>query len=304
MRVLLSRTDALGDLLISLPVMDRILAHMPSAEIHWLVRPQAAPLLENIPGIAGVHLREASTDLKAFMEALKPEALLNLYHRDRAITVSGKAANIPIRVARARGLDQILAATHVLWKGRYGTGRHESQNVLDFLSPWNLQGGVPTQPRLVLSQAEKDQGQADLSEVPHPRLGVVLRGSGAGAVPSQAWWDKTLPVLKNAGWNPVVLSPAELGTLPPTHLRGLLGRIQACDVLMGPSTGPAHMAAALEVPQLILIGKRVNHGPDRWAPLGQKVQRLTYPGPEADLTHGLDRLNPEDLLPHLERLKG
>ena len=57
MRFLLSRTDALGDLIVSLAVQARILSRDPMAEIHWLVRPYAAPLLENLPGIAGVHHR-------------------------------------------------------------------------------------------------------------------------------------------------------------------------------------------------------------------------------------------------------
>jgi len=131
----------------------------------------------------------------------------------------------------------------------------------------------------------------------------VLRGSGSGAFPPQAWWDRALPVVASAGWTPVVLAPAGAGELPATDLRGLMSRIAACDAILTPSTGPAHLAAALGIPTLCLMGKRPHHGPDRWAPLGSRVQVLQYPGPEADLTGGMDRLDPEALLPHLERLR-
>jgi len=303
MRFLLSRTDALGDLIVSLPVQERILSRQPEAEIHWLVRPYAGPLLEGIPGIAGIHLREEGTDLPTLIGQIRPDAVLNFYHHDRAVTLAAKRAGVPIRVARARGFDQIRAATHLLWKGRHRTGRHEAQNVLDFLHPWGWEGGWPVPPRLVVSEVERAQGEEALAQVPHPRLGIVTRSSGSSAFPSDAWWNAALLVLREAGWNPIILAPPEASDLESTDLRGLLGRIAACDAFIGPSTGPLHMAAALGIPVLALLGKSSNRGPSRWTPLGQRVQVLQYPGPEADLSGGMDRLDPHQLLPHLERLR-
>ena len=238
------------------------------------------------------------------MARLAPDAVLNLSHRDRTVISAARRAGVPIRVARSRG-RQIWEATHVLWSGRYGTGRHEAQNVLDFLGPWGWQGGAPPCPRLVLTEAERFGGLESLgaADDPRPLLGLVLRGSGAGACPSPGWWDSTIPVLEGAGWRPVILSPPEAGTLEPTDLRGLMARLAACRVVAGPSTGPIHLAAALGVPVLCLVGRRVHHGPDRWAPLGLRVQVLQYPGPEADLAGGMDRLEPGTLLAHLERLR-
>jgi heptosyltransferase-3 len=303
MRFLLGRTDALGDLVVSLPVMERILRRMPEAEIHWLVRPYAAPLLEGQPGIAGVHARKEDQDLVAMIRSIRPDAVLNLGHRDTAIIVATKEAGVPIRVARARKLPQILAATHRLWRGRYGTGRHESENLLDFLYPWGWDGGVPPSPRLFVPTDEEDAALSELLQQPGegPILGLVLQGSGAGAHPSKAWWDKAIPVLANAGWRPVVLSPSEDSPLPERSLTGLMARLSACHAVLGPSTGPVHVAAALGKGVLCLMGRRPNHTPDRWAPLG-KVQVVQYDGPEDDLGTGMDRLDPETLIPHLARL--
>jgi len=303
MRFLLSRTDALGDLVVSLPIMERIHSRLPGAEVHWLVRPAAAPVLAGAAGVAGIHLRAGDPELPGLMAALAPDAVLNLCHRDPAVISAARAAGVPVRVARSRG-RQIWEATHVIWKGRYGTGRHEAENVLGFLYPWGWQGGVPALPELALTPAERERGRADLASGAdgRPVLGVVLRGSGAGASPSPAWWDRALPVLEAAGWRARVLSPAEAGPLPPADLRGLMGRLAACQAVVGPSTGPVHLASALGVPVLCLMGLRRHHGPDRWAPLGRRVQVLQYPGPEADLDAGLDRLDPAALLPHLARL--
>lgn len=303
MRILLCRTDALGDLVVSLPVMERILARMPTAEVHWLVRPYAAPLLEGLPGVAGVHHRAQSTDLETLFRAIKPEVLLNLSHRDRDIIKLAKRAGVPMRVARARGLDQILAATHLLWAGRMHSGRHEAMNAMSFLTPLGMDGGWPAPPRLTLTSGEIEAGQGDLKEFPRPRLGIATQSSGSSAFPSEAWWERALPVLQASGWNPVVLAPPGASSLPETNLRGLLGRIAACDAFLGPSTGPLHLAAALGLPVLALMGLSPNRGPNRWAPLGEKVQLVQYPGPEADLAGGMDRLDPRALLPHLDRLR-
>lgn len=301
MRILIGRTDALGDLAVSLSVQTRILERCPQAEIHWLVRPYTAPLLDLLPGISGIHLREPDTDLRVLIRNLGPDAVLNLSHRDRGIIPAAKAAGVPIRVARARGVGQILAATHLLWKSRMSTQRHEAQNVLDFLAPFGWDGGCAAPPRLALKEPATTRGLEELAGIPQPRLGVVTRGSGAGAFPSADWWAKALPLLSGSGWHPVVLSPPEDSPLEPTDLVGLLARMAACDVLIGPSTGPVHAAAALGVPVLCLMGLRANHAPSRWAPRGDQIQVIQYPGSEADLSGGMDRLPPEELLPHLNR---
>lgn len=305
MRFLLSRTDALGDLAVSLPVQARILSRDPGAEIHWLVQPSTAPVLACASGIAAVHPRPADDQLVELMKQVRPDAVLNLGHRDRYVTVAAREAGIPIRVARARGLDQIRAATHRIWKGRYGTGRHESQNLLDFLAPWAWDGGAPAQVSLRIPGDGRERAVEELRR--HSAglraLGLILRGSGAGAFPSVGWWDRAIPRFREAGWAPIRLGPAEHSDLPPTDLDGLLGRLSACEAVVGPSTGPLHLAAALDVPVLCLMGKRPNHTPDRWAPLGPRVQVAQYPGPEDDLGAGMDRLDPASLLPHLDRLR-
>jgi len=303
MRFLLSRTDALGDLIVSLPVMERIHSRMPAAEVHWLVRAATAPVLAGLAGVAGVHLRSGDPELAELMARIKFDAVLGLSHRDPQVITAARAAGVPIRVARSRG-RQIWQASHVLWRGRAGTGRHEAANVLDFLSPWGFQGGAPVLPELAVTEAERAQGRSDLASAadPRPVLGLVLRGSGSGACPSQGWWERAAAAAAAAGWRPLVLSPAEAGPLPPAGLRGLMGRLQACAAVAGPSTGPVHLAAALGVPVLCLMGLRPHHGPDRWTPLGRRVQVLQYPGPEADLSGGMDRLDPAALLPHLARL--
>ena len=306
MRYLLCPIDAIGDLVVSLPVQKCILDNDPSAEVFWLVRPAFAPILDYFPAVSGVLHRQPDNDHERLLMDTRPDALLNFNYRDRRMVPAAKRLRVPIRVARPRDFRQAFCATHIIWGRRTGTGRHEAQNSLDFLKPfkWRIPAQVP-HPRLLLTTEEMAQGEADLRSYPRPRLGVVTRGSGgtAGAFPSEPWWAKMLAGAKSAGWNPVVLSPPDAGALPPTDIRGLMGRLHACDAALGVSTGPIHLAAALGVPTLCLMGKRIKHGPDRWTPLGDRVEVMQYEGEEDDLGSGMDRLDVGSVLASLEKMR-
>ena len=327
MRYLLYTLPAIGDLVVSLPVQKCILDNDSSAQVFWLVRPEMAPILDNVPGVSGVLRRAPDTPLEQLLMDAKPDVLLNYNYRDREIIPLAKKLGVPVRVARPRGLKQIFSATHRIWGKRSGSGRHEAEHALDFLRPLGflVPAGIPPPPQLVLTSEEAEQGRADIQDtatpscgygfasVPScgygfasvPGLGVITRGSGgrAGAFPSSRWWENMLKASVTAGYNPIVLSPPDDSRLPPTSIRGLMGRLNACDAVLGISTGPTHLAAALNAPTLCLMGRRVKHGPDRWTPLGSRVGVLQYPGEEDDLGSGMDRLDVEAVLAQLDKLR-
>jgi len=306
MRFLICRTEGgIGNLVVSLPVHNCILDSDQSAEIFWLVTPDVAPILEHLPGVSGVLHRLPDSDLEQLIRDIKPNTLLNLGHRDREIVPAARRAGVPIRVAKCRGLKQILSATHVVWAKR--KGRHESQCAMDFLKKikWPVPESIPPPPKLVLTQEETAKGRAELQSVAteaSPCLGVITKGNTC-ATPSQQWWKKMLEDSKVAGWNPVILSPPDECSLPPTNLRGLMSRLYACDVVLGVSTGPTHLAAALNVPTLCLMTKGIKDGPVRWAPMGNFVKTLQYPGEEDDLGSGMDRLKTDEVLACLDSLR-
>ncbi|MCL1893604.1 MAG: hypothetical protein FWG02_05135 [Holophagaceae bacterium] len=303
MRYLISRTDGIGDLVVTLPVQKAILGNDPLAHVYWLVKPEVAPILNNLPAISGILLRGKGTDLELQIRDISPDVVLNIGHRDRAVIPAAKKAGVPVRVARPRGLGQLMYATHRIWTKRSGSGRHECEHSLDFLKPLGWSDIHPSIPSLVLTSEEIQHGQNELQAIPTPRLGVILKGSGSGAFPSKSWWDKLMIASTKSGWNPVILSPPEDCLLSPTDLRGLMGRIVACSAIIGPSTGPTHLSAALGKPTLCLMGRRLCHGPDRWAPLGNKVEVLQYPGEEDDLGDGMDRLAVDTVLNALEKFR-
>jgi hypothetical protein len=294
-----------------------------------LTRPGIAPVLEHLPGVSGVlhrqidedlelHMRMqlSSQDLKArqrrrppdaalerLIRDTRPDALLNFYSHDLKIVEAASRASVPAIVARPRGWRQFLEVTHYVLKTHNDSSRDQSQHNLDFLGAyrWPVPESIPP-PRLVLTQEEAGRGLADMAGVPAPRLGLVVKGF-SGPAPSPGWWEKMIDVSRNAGWNPVILSPLDTAALPPTDLRGLMARLRACDAVLGTSTGPTHLAAALGVPTLCLMGRHAFHTPARWAPLGRRTGTLQYEGEEDDWGTGMDQFSPDTVLARLDGLR-
>jgi ADP-heptose:LPS heptosyltransferase len=317
MRILLANTEFMGDLVVSLPVQKCILDHYPSAKIFWFVRPETAPILKHLPGVSGVFIRQPfrGQPYERTFNYIKPDVLLNLGFTDSMVISAGKKAGIPVRVAAplnmiiskknvTRNIRQCLDATHIVWALRHHFEQHESQFRLLLLKKLGLPvpESIPEAVSPVLSEEEAEQGKADLIKIPGPRLGVILRGI-AGASPSLMWWEKMLEASMAAGWNPLVLSPAEESDLPQTNLRGFMARLSACDAVIGTSTGPTHLAAAMNVPTVCLMGRRKTAGPNRWAPLGSYVETLQYPGEKNEFGGGMDRFSIDAVLSQLAKLQ-
>jgi ADP-heptose:LPS heptosyltransferase len=79
-----------------------------------------------------------------------------------------------------------------------------------------------------------------------------------------------------------------------------MARLHACDAVLGVSTGPTHLSAALGVPTLCLMDKSQLN---RWRLLGNRAESLAYPDEKADLGYGTDRFSFDAVLTYLEKLR-
>jgi len=105
MRYLLYTLPAIGDLVVTLPVQQCILENDTSAQVFWLVRPEFAPILDNIPGVSGVLGRLPDSDLEQLLGDVRPDVLLNYNYRDREIIPTAKKLGVPVRVANVNNLS-------------------------------------------------------------------------------------------------------------------------------------------------------------------------------------------------------
>jgi heptosyltransferase-3 len=302
-KVLVTRTDRLGDLVLSLPALRLIKERRPDWSLHVLVAPGSVPLVENeavvdrvwtwVPGDTCVR-----RDLLRAFRREKFEAALMLQFNHELATLL-KKAHIP----RRHGPLSKFSSWYLLNRGqlqnRSRCRRHEMQYNLELAA--RLTGGGPwsgeTEPRLNLAEGQYELGrefrreQAAGAEV----VAFVHPGSGgsaldweperfAGVAGSLAALPGFRVFITGSGGDSALIDPmlplldsrVEV-LLDRYELREFLGVLTAGDLFIGPSTGPLHMAAALGLAVVGLYPPVRTMAPGRWGPRGGLARAVVPP---------------------------
>lgn len=298
MKVLVTRTDRLGDLVLSLPVFAALKTACPDWEIHAMVAPGAVPLVENDPHLTRVWTwrddlsAAAAQELGDDLRAAGFDAAVLLQYRRQLAKLLRK-----VGVARRYGPWSKWASWILLNRGRRQNrsagGRHEMDHNLE-LGRHLLQdedrfvpSAAVTEPRLYLDASQRQMTRAFRAENAGPKTPIVFvhPGSGGSALD---WEPERFAAVANglaaaghrvfitgAGPDAAVVSQVSLRLQPAVtvlmdryRLRDFLAVLAAGDLFIGPSTGPLHLAAALGVPTLGLFPPVRTMHPDRWGPRG------------------------------------
>lgn len=96
---------------------------------------------------------------------------------------------------------------------------------------------------------------------------LAQQGYAVGLTGSQAERDQ----FQSEALEDVVLHPEVNNLMGQLSIRELMAVIGVAQVVVSGATGPAHLAAALNVPTVSLFDPRRNNLPTRWRPLGRGV---------------------------------
>lgn len=308
-KVVLSRTDRLGDLLLTIPAANLLSQARPDLEIVFLVRRYAAPLLSHHDPPYPAWILEEAPPLD------KAQAIVHVYPR---LHLAWRAfrAGIPHRIGTSRRWYHWLLCNIRPSVARRHSFQHESLLNLYLLksllpsSDWQriqemqLEDLLPYRARLRPSTPLPTPLQETLSR--HPlRIGIHIGGSGGAPFWPTSSWISLVEILRlrypealfvftgNEAEKPLIEPIAE--HLPSTQalrtegllsLPQLITLISQLNVFLSGSTGPLHIAAALDVPTLSVFPATAAMGPWRWKPLSPYAQvfaqkevcrRCTYP---------------------------
>ena len=292
-RILVTRVDLLGDVVLSLPAVRALRRAYPDARIDMLVLGATAGILESQPGIDRVLTFDpyfwrspaALLNPATWRHARGMLATLRAARYDLAISISGDIASILTRLTGAcRRVGYAAEAypfmlTDALPGGRYQVRKHEVQYVLALAT---AAGGIVVEDDAllalaVLPEAARRMGDTILAARKHTGATGPLVAIHAGARNGQAKrWPPdriaalagrlvretdALVVLTGAPSERVlaeaVLCHADtpvLDLVGRTDLPGLVALLAASDVLVTGDSGPLHVACAVRTPVVALHG--------------------------------------------------
>ncbi|GAB4558774.1 MAG: glycosyltransferase family 9 protein [Anaerolineae bacterium] len=329
-RVLVIRPDHLGDLLFTVPALRLLRQRFPQAHIATLVGPWGKEVAEGFPWIDEI----LTCPFPGFTRKAKPSAwhpyrlLISTARRlcrhrfDMAIVLRSDHwwgawlaawANIPVRVGYATP-DVRPFLTHPL---EYVEGQHAVQQNLRLVDP-EIDSAQAEDWPLQFSSSAADHAWAkeQLSRLSRP---IVAIHPGAGAAIKrwrEAAWSRVADALVERWQASIVITggPGEviLGEAVAAKMRHKalvlagktsLGQLAAlfaqCDLVLGPDSGPLHLAVAVGVPTVHLYGPADPSLFGPWGPAHRHrviqsdwacapCHRFDYP-PEAVPLHGCVR---------------
>lgn len=296
-KVLVIRTDRIGDVLLTTPVFRALKEAWPGVRVAALVRPATAPLLEQNPDVDEI-LLEKGQPLSVLTQHVRNghfDIAVHAFCTFRTLWATWQAG-IPVRIGPAsRWYTMVL--TQRVFQHRSRSLCHEGDYNLQLLEPL----GIPfaqRKTRLILTEEERAWGWTCLEALRLSRDRPLI-GIHPGSGNSSARWplasylklaDRFLAarhqvvvtfgsaegdleqiMLDQMHRMPIFLPP---GSLTLRQLASILSRM---DLVVTNSTGPLHMAVALGVPTVSVYSPLPACHPRRWGPYGEGHATLVAP---------------------------
>lgn len=314
MKILVVRNDKIGDFVLALPAFKAIKEAFPQATVTALVPSYTKEIAGACEWIDDVLIdpkdNEAKSDFAQTISTLHFDAALCLFSNAYNATLLRKA-RIPVRVAPATKWVQFLY-THTLRQRRSKSEKAEFQYNLDlayyFIDVLKGSSRVIEPHRLLeFSQVELEQQKAKLMQIGiqfdrktcfvHPVTG------GSSNTLSQTEWQSLICFLDGLDrFHFVVTAGPGEGEVSKALVDSLIGKVASitlydkndgvkdfmrsiavADLFIAGSTGPLHIAGALDVPTIGFYPKKRSSTPLRWQTLNSAGRWLSFiPNEEQD----------------------
>ena len=307
---LVSRPDAIGDVVLTLPVCGRLKELFAGCRVVLIGRTYTSPVAAACPWVDDfldldelLHLPRAAQ--VAALRDYRAAAIVHVFPH-RALAGLARRAGIPVRIGTRNRWWHWLSCNRLVRLSRRHSLLHESQLNLQLLQPLGAGPVPPLEAVAELVRLEAAEPLAApwrelLAQRRSGQLNVILHPRSRGS--AREWgldnFGQLARRLHRAGHRVFVTGTAAEGAELADWLRDhgpalaadltgqlslpqLLAFIAAADGLVAGSTGPLHLAAALGRHALGLYPPIRPMHPGRWAPLGPHADFLVFDRPDCD----------------------
>jgi heptosyltransferase III len=293
-RVLIVRTDRIGDVILTLPMISALHSSFPSASLAILLQSYTKNLAEGQDGLSSIIVEDSQGKKKNFFSLLtelrtyKFDAAFAVYPRFR-IALLLRLAGIPLRIGTAFRWYSFLFNRKV-YEHRKTVEKHEAEYNLSMLKELGCKVPGKIEPMLVITQKEKEKAasiRAHLGLEYSDRVVLLHPGSGGSA---REWKPENFASLASMIARKkfrVFITGTESerdlidhivrlsqGAARPfissLSLKEYGAFIQTASVFAANSTGPLHIASAVGTPVVGFYPPVKVMSAKRWGPLGEK----------------------------------
>lgn len=292
-KLMISRTDELGDVILTLPLARAVKERRPDIELAFLVRPYISHLVDRIEEIDRTFTLPPNGNGRKIMKEYCPDAII-FAHPDVRLAIDAMLAKIDVRIGPGyRWFSGLF--TRWVYDRRSRGGSHEAEFELDMLGPLFTGPFDLEMPKLPPMPAATEEAQAHLRKAGIERDYVIIHPIGRPELPGYptGLWaevarglldaDEALSIVVTAGQGErdAALNLIELtdrpgrivliDTLSPNGVSELL-RTARCFV--SSASDGAHLAALVRTPVVALFPGAPPNWPQRRRPIGPYVTTL------------------------------
>lgn len=300
-RIIISRTDSIGDVMLTLPICVWLKDTFKDLELIYLGKAYTRPVVDCFTVIDRfVDWEEVSSfptaEKTTFFSELEADAIVHVFPNKEIASLS-KRAKIPMRVGTSHRAFHLLTCNYRIGFSRKNSELHESQLNFELLRPFGLTQ-IPTMIKMVETLNAFSVKKAELpaeieSLTTNNEKTVVLHPKSQG---SAVEWPIESYVslaehLSTKGYTVFFSGTQKEGdsfrdSIPKhKNIHDLTGKmdleqlilfISKCRNMVACSTGPLHIAGFCGLRTIGLFSPRRPIHPGRWAALGRDVRILTH----------------------------
>jgi len=316
-KILITRTDKLGDVILTLPLIAEVSRIFPDAKIHFLVKKYVKDLIENYPPVDNLIFLEDFKNNSDFIQYLKKEkfdAVINVFPRPE-LAYSFFRAGIKIRIGTGYRWFSFFYNRKMFQHRKYAE-KHESEYNIDLLKTITDRAAYNRNFFFAYTEFEKNNLYEKLKslQINIQENYIVIHPGSKGS--AKDWSAENFKAYINLFLDEfrdfcVVLTGTEeeqkiisgiissigqknriINLAGKINLRELMIVIDNSKLFISNSTGPLHIAGALNKN---IIGFYPNTAPmnaKRWRPLSENAVILS-PG---ELSDNMDDIKPENVI--------
>ena len=291
--IIMSRTDGIGDDILTLPLCGVLRQQFPNTKISFFGADYTQPVIAcctHIDEFISYDEFKKSNEKAQFLNALNADVIIHVFPR-KDIAQAANDAGIANRIGTSHRVYNWLTCNKRVSIGRKNSDLHEAQLNLKLLKPLGINFEATT------AQLASYYGFENIQPLPNSfeklldknKFNLILHPKSNGS--AREWglanFAKLIAVLPSEKFQ-IFISGSKtesellrewLQTLPKSvidisgqmNLTEFISFIHASDGLVAASTGPLHIAAAVGINALGLFAPIRPVHPGRWAPIGKNA---------------------------------
>ena len=282
-RIIVSRTDSIGDVALTLPLCLWLKSNIPEATLVYLCKSYTKDFVQCFEPVDEILLLEdlENSDQNTRNSLLQSDLILHVFP-NKKIASWAKHAGIPYRIGTSHRWFHWLNCNIRVSFTRKKSPLHEAQLNFNLLKPL----GLETIPQFEEIKSLKDHFIIPTEPDIFPPGYVILHPLSQGSAINYplVHYVALAEMLSKRGKQVLITGTVKEGNQIGTafdhipgvenvcgqfSLGGLISLISKAHALIACSTGPLHIAGILDIKAIGLFSSRIPIHPGRWRPLGK-----------------------------------